>query len=139
MSLAPVVPRTLYHYTCREHGAPGIQRSGTLRPRPHPLLNRYLVWLTDLETPDRWALGLTSITLCCDRTQARVTVHPHGDAAGRDAVFVVPWWFYARQVPAVLREIMEDTGLPMHWWVCERAIPATGMIATSVLLGKSNG
>jgi hypothetical protein len=138
MKRTPTVPGVLYHYTCRTHGEPGIRRSGTLRPFPHPILCRSLVWLTDLDMPDVWALGLTRHTLCCDRTQVRVTVHPHGDAAGNPATnSIAPWWFYARPMSRTLREILEDIGAPMHWWVSEKIVPISGMIATSDLLARN--
>lgn len=118
--LTPVVPNTLYHYTCHLHGEPGIRRSEKLLPFRQFLLGRNLVWLTDMETPHAWALGLTNYLLCCDRTEVRVTVQPltHADKCG-----VHPWWYYRRTVHPVLRESLEQTGMPMHWWVTELPIP----------------
>lgn len=116
----PVVPDTLYHYTCREHGEPGIRREEKLLPYRQFLLGRNLVWLTDMERPYAWALGLTNNLLCCDRTQIRVTVHPikHADKCG-----VHPWMYYRRTVHPVLRDALEQTGMPMHWYVTELAVP----------------
>lgn len=116
----PVVPNTLYHYTCQAHGEPGITNDGKLLPIRQPLLGRNLVWLTDMDTPNAWALGLTNHTLCCDRTQVRVTVHPleHANKCG-----VHPWWYYRRTVHPALREALEQTGMPMHWWVADLPVP----------------
>jgi hypothetical protein len=46
-------PSVLWHYTCADHGAPGIDRTGELRPNRHPLLPELgpVVWLTDLTDP----------------------------------------------------------------------------------------
>jgi hypothetical protein len=82
-----------------------------------------LVWLTDLEEPDRAALGLTSTTLSCDRLAYRCTV---------DTEDAEPWavWSHGRVDP---RRVMELTfgHAPAHWWVSQvpvavRAIRATG-------------
>lgn len=116
----PVVPATLYHYTCREHGEPGITHDQKLLPHKQPLLGRHLVWLTDLDTPHPWALGLTNYLLCCDRTQVRVTVHPW---VCKDICGVHAWWHYRRTIHPVLREAVEQTGMPMHWWVTELPVP----------------
>jgi hypothetical protein len=117
----PAVPATLWHYTCRDHGEPGISRDQKLLPHNQLLLGRHLVWLTDMDTPHAWALGLTNYLLCCDRTQVRVTVnlsdgHTHG---------IYPWWYYRRTVHPVIREALEQTGMPMHWWVTEQPVPVT--------------
>jgi hypothetical protein len=126
--LTKPVPGTLFHYTCREHGEPGITRDQKLLPNRQPLLDRNLVWLTDMDTPHAWALGLTNNYLCCDRTQVRVTVHPlsHNEKCG-----VHPWWHYRRTVHPVLREAVEQTGMPMHWWVTELPIPVVDIAPTA--------
>jgi hypothetical protein len=107
----------LYHYTCA-HSAKGIRRSGKLDPNPHPLLGTFeLVWLTDLEHPDMYALGLTSHIIKCRRTEYRVTV---------DAPDAMRWADLARELrrsgDAALRSGVADlesaVGVrPMHWWV----------------------
>lgn len=127
-TLKPVVPATLYHYTCTDHGEPGITKNGKLLPHHQFLLGRTLVWLTDLSTPDAWALGLTNYLLCCDRTQIRVTAHPHSAA---DHHGIRPWWFYRRSVAPVLREAYEQTGMPMHWWVSEQPVPIVDITPTA--------
>lgn len=104
----------LYHYTCR-HSLAGIRADGLLRVNRQPVLDGLeLVWLTDLETPDRAALGLTSRVLQCDRTEHRVKV----DAGA------VHWPVFARQLPATQRRSLElaPGALPMHWYVSEQPV-----------------
>lgn len=129
----PVLPNVLYHYTCREHGEPGIREVGKLLPYPQPVLSRRLVWLTNMDTPSAWALGLTNMFLCCDRTQVRVTVHP---LTGADAFGIRPWWAYARTLPRALREVLEQTGLPMHWWVTNQSVPTVHIEHTADLWAR---
>lgn len=108
--------RMLYHYTCG-HGADGIRRDGEIRPNQHPMVSKVpVVWLTTLELPDRQALGLTSQTLTCDRTEWRVTVQS-GD--------VEPWHVFARRhrVRREVRDVMEDGRMPMLWWVAVDPLP----------------
>ena len=60
----------LYHFTCDDHGYPGIVRTGTVLPRQHPFMPGLgpLLWLTDLaEPPTPESVGLTSQNLKCDR------------------------------------------------------------------------
>jgi hypothetical protein len=115
---------TRYHYTC-DHRAPEIDRDGFLRPWPdagarrrhaaalaHWPLPDPLVWLTDLDTPLRDALGLTADTLHCDRTAHRFTV--------ADPAACQPWHRYARRLDPAARHEVETAApglLPMHWWV----------------------
>lgn len=105
----------LYHYTC-SHAAEGIARDRLLRPHKQIQLDgRELVWMTDLDTPDRDALGLTSRHLRCDRTEFRATV-------------ILPraghWPAYVRRLPRDVRlAAREMSGLPMHWWVSELLVP----------------
>ena len=126
--VTPVVPATLYHFTCREHGEPGITKDQKLLPHKQFLLGRHLVWLTDMDTPNAWALGLTNYLLCCDRTQVRVTVHP---LTLNDKCGIHPWWYYRRTIPPVLREALEQTGMPMHWWVTELPVPIDTITPTA--------
>lgn len=84
----------LYHFCCG-HSATAIDRSLTLAPGLDWFtLDRRLaragepisglssapavLWLTDMEEPDRDALGLTSHMLDCDRTEFRYTVRTEG-------------------------------------------------------------
>lgn len=132
-TVRPHVPNVLYHYTCTDHGEAGVKRQGKVVPKLQPMLGYPLAWFTDMDQPDRWSLGLTNATLSCDRTEVRVSVAPHD---GLGATTVEPWWYYARRkVDRFIRDLYEDTGLPMHWWVSEKPVRATGMIATSILRG----
>jgi hypothetical protein len=112
----------LYHYTCADHGRPGIDRDGVLRPNSHPWLATPLVWLTDLDQPWREALGLTSNLLSCDRAAVRYTADPSG---------CVRWTVWARRLPRDLREVFESAPgvLPGHWWVSERPLPVRVLTA----------
>lgn len=95
---------TLYHYCC-DHSASIIAADGWLRPSPHT----GLLWLTDLDKPDRWGLGLTMETITCDRTRHRFTTE--GEAE---------WWpHYCRRVGIgwKQREALETHGKPRHWFV----------------------
>lgn len=106
----------LYHHTCA-HSAEKIRAERWLKPwRQGQLGDVELVWLTDLDTPDRNALGLTSHTLKCDRTEYRVT------AVTSDAQ---RWVSYARTLPLETRRSLElePGALPMHWWVCLLPVP----------------
>lgn len=112
---------TLYHYTCAHH-APEIATAGKVLPgfmltdKPMPWTGR-IAWFTDLIPPNRFALGLTSYRLKCDRTEARFRVV--------DPTEVMPWWEYARAVPRELRDEIEGgPGVrPAHWWVSVCGVP----------------
>lgn len=105
----------LYHYTCCDR-AEMIRRDRWLRPNPQPALDGLeLVWLTDLDVPDRHALGLTSLSLNCDRIEHRIAV---------DAV-AVHWPVFARRLPVHQRRPLELSpgALPMHWYVATIPVP----------------
>lgn len=107
----------LFHFTC-DHSRAGINLSGRLVPMRSPLTGGLgLVWLTDLPTPNRDALGLSSVLLTCDRTQFRYVVV--------DAIDVVPWMEYRRQAPHGLVSVLESVpGVrPRHWFVSEVDVP----------------
>ena len=97
---------TLYHYTC-SHGAEGIRRTGVVKPNPATAM----AWFTDLNPPVRDALGLTSVTLTCDRMEHRFTV---ADESG-----IQPYWLVRRYLPREWRDGLERApgALLMHWWV----------------------
>lgn len=123
----------LYHYTCA-HSVNSIRRDGKLKPNRHPLLGGLeLVWLTDLDVPDVYALGLTSHLLRCRRTEYRATV----DA---EATIAVRWTEYARALRrAGSREVLDgirslETAsgvLPMHWWVSVWPVPVVELEAVT--------
>lgn len=109
----------LYHYTCRHAAAKihGFGRSdGMLIPQPQPYTLHAVLWLTDLETPDRDALGLTSHMLNCDRTEVRFAVRPD------DLKWAMRYASWARAVHLrrADREALETATpglLPAHWFV----------------------
>lgn len=106
----------LYHFTCIDHGLAGIEREGILRPNFQPNLGTRLVWLTDLDTPDRAALGLTSHTLTCDRTAARITVE------WTDPIEPWPSWARRNRVAQPIRDLYEYGHFPRHWYVSEQQV-----------------
>lgn len=111
---------TFYHYTC-DHGRAALGECGTLQPfggrrrfiAPWPA--RY-VWVTDLDTPVRDALGLTSSFLMCDRTRFRYrvlepsTVQPWADLAGQAGV----WRAALEEAPGAR---------PKHWYFSVEPVP----------------
>lgn len=111
---------TLYHFTC-SHAAPGIETAGVIRPSLQPQLGLdpwpRLVWLTDMETPDRAALGLTSVTLKCDRTEHRFR------ATDTSGVVRFAEWQRGR-VPFAAFAALVIGHEPARWWVAEVAVPA---------------
>lgn len=69
----------LFHFTCLDHGAPGIDASGLIRPPagPRPAGLPPVVWLTDDPDIDPAALGIDparAVVLTCDRTAVRYAV-----------------------------------------------------------------
>jgi hypothetical protein len=103
--------RTLWHYTCSDHGAPGIRSDGFLRLSKlwgQPWAPS-AVWLTDLPFPDRERLGLTSVLLDCDRTEVRFEVET--DTAVR-------WKHFAAEhgIPRQWRRMLESQGADPYRW-----------------------
>lgn len=106
----------LYHYAC-SHSAAKIRVDRWLKPHTQPVLGGVeLVWLTDLDVPNRAALGLTMTTIRCDRTRFRVT------AVTSETVH---WPVYAKRLPRHARGALEYAPgrLPMHWYVSELPVP----------------
>jgi hypothetical protein len=116
---------TLYHFTCDDHGAPGIMRDGLVRPAWHPLLDVWLAWFTDLDAPPADAIGLQrgGGLLTCDRTAVRFEV---------DAPGAVSWasWARAHRVRRVVRDALEGRGMPAHWFVSPAAVPVVAVDTT---------
>lgn len=105
----------LYHYTC-DHRRPRILADDRIL---RPGADGY-VWLTDLDWPVREALGLTSLTLDCDRTQHgfKVTTVLPGEN-------VFPWWAIRRFVSPEMRDLEEAPGaMPRHWYVAVEPVKA---------------
>lgn len=101
----------LYHYTCADHGEPGIRASGVIRPGLDEL-----VWLTDLAEPIRDALGLTQHVTRCDRMAYRFAVQDNG--------YTLPWHRARLALPRVYVDELEAAPgvMPMHWWVSGRPV-----------------
>lgn len=126
-----MIPDTLYHYTCRDHGRAALGRVGRLIPHRHPVLGCSLIWLTGLEDPgDGRGLGLTSAWIGCDRVEYRYRV------TGAQLRHVRPWLESparavrartadGRKRLAVLE--MEGTAEPWHWFVSE--VPLVARLA----------
>jgi hypothetical protein len=118
------MPEPLFHYTC-DHGARLIGRSGpcVLLPFMHPWLGKKLVWLTDLDAPERRAVGLTSTHIRCDRLRHRYVVD--------DQRHVRAWLDSLERLRLIesMRQAFEfdDDGRPSspeHWWISDRALVA---------------
>lgn len=114
---------TLYHFTC-EHGHAALGTHGVLKPASMlvnktrrvmlPWWSSY-VWLTDMPTPDRAGLGLTSHLIGCDRMVHRYRVLDP---------MVAEWWpTFARTQRH--RGLLEEVpgSRPVHWWVAQVPVP----------------
>lgn len=104
----------LFHFTC-QHAADRIE--GLLLPHPQPLIgDTALVWLTDLDEPDREGLGLTSMTLACDRTQIRYRV--------TDPTPVEPWIGSTTQasVAPPIQALLHRYSRPEHWFISRQPV-----------------
>lgn len=114
----PPIPMRLWHFTC-EHGYRQIGTHGTLKPNRHVLLGDAppVVWLTDLQSPERDAVGLTSRFITCDRMAYRYMVNEGT---------VERWADFADEhdVPLWVRADLESYGDPEHWFVSTRPLRA---------------
>ncbi|MGH9252718.1 MAG: hypothetical protein ACRD0W_24855 [Acidimicrobiales bacterium] len=117
----PIKP--LWHFTCGEHGYPGIGRRGVLEPRLHKLFPQLgpIVWLTDDPGADREALGLTQTFIRCDRMAYRYRVTPSYAVRWSDVrAALVTLRVVAPRVLADLEAGRE----PASWWLTGIAVPA---------------
>ena len=120
--------KTLWHYTC-DHAQDSIGDEGLLVPAlaqigaaaagRMPSWEKAvagLVWLTDLDSPLRNELGLTSNSIGCDRTRHRYRV------VGYSAVHYPT---IRRDLPKRAREALESAegAMPMHWFVAYTPVP----------------
>lgn len=116
----------LYHYTCADHGLPGITRHGLIAPNTHPLMAGLgkLIWLTDVadvEQPEQ--IGLTSSYLACDRLAYRFIVTTRA---------AVPWSALRPRVNPEVVTALEAFAQPEHWYVVRRPLtPSEFMLDTS--------
>lgn len=118
---------TLWHYTCA-HTWEALGDSGTLTPpwwqlhsvpqaMPREAIALLgLVWATDMDPPERHALGLTSATLRCDRMSHRYAV---------DAEYFIRWGAMRHRLPRRLVDELELTAgaQPGRWWVTDTPVP----------------
>lgn len=111
-------PAILYHYTCADHGRPGIIRSGVIIPNWHPFVGAALAWFTTEADPDRQATGLGMSLTRCDRMAFRFTADPR---------HCTPWFksWQRRQCPVSVTEALEQFGDPEHWWVSSVPVVAS--------------
>lgn len=111
----------LWHYTC-DHGHEQIERAAPAHVVPAAALSpqihhgpSILAWFTDLDSPIRDALGLTSQILSCDRTAHRYRV--------TDGYSIVPWvevrrlWLWADELESA------PGAMPRHWFVASVPVP----------------
>lgn len=117
-------PMTLYHWTCADHGRPGIEREGVIRPGSDLGVNlpqSMFAWFTDLDAPNRDALGLTNAVAKCDRLA-------HGYIV--DSPKVMPWMSIRRALPRHFVDMLETTpgAMPRHWFVAAEPIPTVGVV-----------
>jgi hypothetical protein len=113
----------LWHYTC-DHGATGIRRDGFIRPNPNPFLGAALAWFTDLNPPDREALGLTSTMLHCDRLAHSFEV---------DSEAVQPWIEARRDLLRTAKKFVltlesAPGAMPAHWYVSTVPVPVVSCL-----------
>jgi len=108
----------LYHFTC-DHGRAGIGKRGTIKPVAllSPNARRSIdnwVWMTSDPNADRDALGLTSVTLPCDRMEFMYEVRRPLDA--------VPWLESKARADMSPVEVgmLESHGRPECWYVSRR-------------------
>lgn len=106
----------LYHYTTREY-AEQIHKDGLVIPGKLGITPG-LSWFTDLDSPIREALGLTSNFIKADRTEARVIAF--------DGTNIRPWITIRRMVEPWIRQGLESApgAMPMHWYVSNVPVPA---------------
>lgn len=105
---------TLFHFTC-QHGYEGIEEAQSIRPNPHPWMKALgpVIWLTDLEQPDAFEVGLTSQTLSCDRLKHRYEVTTQNTHKWTDLRY---------KVHSTLVEELESLGKPEHWFLVRRPL-----------------
>ena len=111
-----IVPSSLFHFTCADHGYKALGKGGMLVPHWHPLLRADLLWLTTEAHPDREASGLGMTLTSCDRMAYRYVV-TYLDGC-------VPWLWseQRRNAPQQVVADLESFGDPEHWWVSDRPV-----------------
>jgi len=107
----------IFHLTCR-HGAGKIIAGGLLvNPHPQPVLGDMpLAWFTHVPNARNQALGLTSHTLKCDRTERRFRVlEPEKIFRWNEIRAVLP-----RQ--SVIALEAAHGARPEWWWVAQEPV-----------------
>jgi hypothetical protein len=109
----------LYHLTCR-HRAGEIVLAGQVIPHQQPVFGYFsdakLSWFTHVPTARNVALGLTSHTLKCDRTERRFRVlEPEKVFRWNDIRSVLPQ-------DAVLALESAHGTRPEWWWVAQEPV-----------------
>src|SRR5262249_30866899 len=110
---------TFYHFTCDDHGLPGILDTKTLLPCKHPYFPHLgpLTWLTDIAEPKTAEqLGLTSDRLKCNRREWRIEIQTKAAVSCSS--------IRHRINPQVVADL-ELFGEPDHWWVVRRPLTAS--------------
>lgn len=108
---------TVFHFTCADHGYPGINRAGVVIPNWHPILGVSLAWFTTEAEPDRERCGLGMHITRCDRMAYRFRV-----ADGLTTEWVGSW--VRRQTPTDVLDGLETYGDPEHWHISTVPVPA---------------
>lgn len=125
-------PDRLFHYTC-SHAAEKIRQDDSIRPGDQlvekltyamlPASVQHIAravagmcWFTDLAPPvDRDVLGLTMLSLTCDRIVHCFEVVPDWT--------VIRWWLNVRREHRDLWDLEKAPGaLPAHWFVSEHPV-----------------
>lgn len=132
----PVMVKTppLFHYTCR-HGHGALQQSGVVLPAAQhspkhvrqAALSREawtlanLAWFTDLDHPEAWALGLTSVHIRCNRSAFRWAVDPTSEH------LPIRWGRVRRAFSRPFLDALEGYpgAQPARWWVATWPVSVT--------------
>lgn len=110
--------KVLYHCTSTYH-LPQILESQYLKLTDANLradIENYknVVWLTDLEKPDAFALGLGGIT---DKTEIRITIEKKKNFKYWKV------WSRKNKIDKAWADILERDRKPNNWWISEKIIP----------------
>lgn len=106
----------LIHLTCR-HGAARVTLAGAVIPQPQVVLGQMkLAWFTHVPNARQEALGLTSHTLKCNRTERRFRVlEPEKVFRWNDIRAVLP------RDGVLMLESARGTR-PEWWWVSQEPV-----------------
>jgi hypothetical protein len=118
---------TLYHYTCT-HYAQLIRECGLIMPgiqlHGRDVGGSRFAWFTDIKPPvPREAVGLTSLTLSCDRTECVFTVD-------RTSSHIHRWTDVRRAHRDLWGLELAEGALPMHWFVSQSPIAVLAEVET---------